>query len=1718
MCSRRKQMDRSSNSSCRSSCVKLYLCSNPEDSIMERRALRESVFPELREQCRHTLGVDFRVIDPYESSDPSRWPDDNSRQQLIKECRESSAGPFLLSLVGHQYGKASLPAQVEVPEYQLLLQESQQAGVSTKELERVYKRDENTIPPSYCLTPSHRHTCGPQQADVKEEEENKMEEKEEELRKVLKSAVTLCVHNDLLTAEKAHKYYRSALDADLRFALEDRPRNDIIRRCIVYVHTVINAKGEQVKGQMSSKLEPQSEAEATPESSTPTDRELLSEMCDSFLRGLITSCRLLVYTTTTECDRRHGYTTARRRGYAESLCQQVYSDLAELIGGLNVSETGGDSHPGDTLAREQAEQEELCTTLSRFYDVIRPEEEEIKAFVEQSDHQGPLVITGGPCAGMTVLLAHCAQQIKSWLQDNSPVVITYFTNFSSNPSLKHLLSSLCYQIISHYSSSTQGTNFYIGTEPDDPNYTSNQKDSNCSPPANLDPHHEPNVSDCNPDLKTVPCPVQEGPKHGVIKPDVSLSELKKHLSSLMSLLPSPKQPLVLILDGLDQIGNSFAAQIIESLPSPLPPGVKLILSVSSNQTPVLQAVGLHYPQCSPPPSVSEVSEKKSGYVCVRLGLADRKQCVKMLTSLLSSSGKRVTSGQQALVNQALVSCCLTLYARLLHVHTSLWHSDSEVTESSLHDGVHSSISALLDHLEQKHTSGLVACAVSYLSLSRAGITEAELTDLVSSNGNILVEQDQRVTQVDVEKLLLDLKSFLIRRTVTGSQVLLWVSRHFRLVIAKRYLGTREARREIHSEMADYFSGRGPCGSAKRLLEKQKSAVSNMYIDRQPCSQPFVFTSSSKEAGRVNLRKIIELPHHLQESDKWEELEQGLLMSLGFHQAMVQARLLGDLVAMLMMEERSSTFTFSRERALLASILTSSACVLQSSPMELPTVMEMNLFPFLEVFPALKGYVGEIRQERMKRSSGIGVVLSPAPSTVAPIQCLQCDAGAREVSVTEATATECGIVAEIMDDCSAWIWKGSGCDIAELSLRGEQEEVKFAGVKSSGQFMLLSTQCNKLFLWDVTGPEMFLELKDPLKTEFAESSKQNKIKGFVACQKKLCVWWTGASFVSLFDASGETVTPFQCQSCVTCVVCSANGSYMYCGQEGGIISIFDTDSNSLLGTCSNSNRSMVVSIILCEDKQEMACVDSTGEVTLWDVAAKTQSRRLAIECFTGDKPNIVLNTDYSDEINTLLVCQHNQVTMWDTCDWKLWDQFLAPRGRAFIQAVLSQDGHLLLALLDTCPLVLAWRVSTGECVLSLETIKQPLTLLKVASDVTCVTRDGCLLVWDSEMIYAAGAALKMRRGVKEVVVEETGEWFYTTDGSEAVWKWSLETGFPHTNFLHDSHVEKLRVSPNNIRLVTLSVGEIYVWVTETGQNILRISGSRATDILITPNGNFGVSISDRGLSRVWKMANGGIVCKIHLYLSDAQVSPESTFLIGCRHGDLLAASLWSGTISKRFSCVESSEQVVAFHTLSEHPDFVVVMVASGSLYTWNISEETMCQHFELPETFHCQPQDFQMSSDGSYALLSTDNGAITLLDLSQVRLCSFKVEGPVIKACLDKTGGYAAYIFHPTSMEKSCVCYLHARPILTVVRLSDGERVGSMFLSSNPLTLVMYEQQCVFVGFEDGSVGVYSISDLMIGGEGLVGYGENLNGQLRECAFDKEPYRCLPLAIPNMTWP
>uniref|UniRef100_A0A493TS03 NACHT and WD repeat domain containing 2 n=1 Tax=Anas platyrhynchos platyrhynchos TaxID=8840 RepID=A0A493TS03_ANAPP len=76
--------------------VRVFISANPEDTIAERNALREHVYPKLREFCRENYGLEFQVIDLYWGVEEDEWDSpelQKTRMKLLEDCLKSSAGP-----------------------------------------------------------------------------------------------------------------------------------------------------------------------------------------------------------------------------------------------------------------------------------------------------------------------------------------------------------------------------------------------------------------------------------------------------------------------------------------------------------------------------------------------------------------------------------------------------------------------------------------------------------------------------------------------------------------------------------------------------------------------------------------------------------------------------------------------------------------------------------------------------------------------------------------------------------------------------------------------------------------------------------------------------------------------------------------------------------------------------------------------------------------------------------------------------------------------------------------------------------------------------------------------------------------------------------------------------------------------------------------------------------------------------------------------------------------------------------------------------------------------------------------------------------------------------------------------------------------------------------------------------------------------------------------
>ncbi|XP_029111106.1 NACHT and WD repeat domain-containing protein 2 [Scleropages formosus] len=1592
-------------------CVKVYLCSNPEDSEAEREALRETVFPRVRDRCRRVHGVEFRVIDPYEGVGHQSPPDPRTRLRLLDECRKSSAGPFFVALVGQRYGSACPPVQVEVSEFQTLLWTCEQMGLSTRLLERRYRRDENAVPPSFVLRDRPHHPAGGQTDDTPGDADGS----QQEIGATFRAAVTRCVQEGRFTSEKAHEYFSSALEKEVRFALEERPLEDAAR-ALCYVH-----KPPAVRSQEQRVL----------------DSDPMTNLREHLLPGLVAPGQLPVRTSSVDS----------RRRYIDGLCQQLYDDLLTLIDRTLVRE---ESRPSDALSQDLLRNLELCRIYASMYRVECPETERIQAYLEHGDTGHPLVISGGACTGKTALLSHCAVQVRTWLDGRNPVVVARFVG-SDKVTLQELLRSVCYQITVNYG------------------------------------------------------------EHPWLHTSRNLIQLSQDFRSLLITASTSQRPLVLIFDGLDQMGLEEDKSLsLWWLPKSLPANVKLLISTTPKKSGTLRALRALYPK---------------SHLFLELGSKDRRDLSQMLVDLLLARDRRITSGQRTYVNRALATCPLPLCVELLCEQVCEWSSDSEVTENSVTSGVHNNITLFFSQLEKKHSRQLVSRALCYLTLARQGLTEAELTDVLSSDNSVfshfvpggqVLPYKLRLPEVAVEMLLLDLERFLVRRHVAGSEVLFWTCRHFPLVIQKLYPCSTEAMQEMHAALADVFSGRWANGRTKSLVvcgskgSKPQDVVPDVIpvktdIDRLHPDQPWIFRSApSMTLTRANLRKILELPFHLKSSGRLEELGR-TVMSLGFHQAMLQAGHLEELISQL---EEISVLMFRQELRLLARILRDSSCLLRGSPENLPVVMQAELFPFLDVLPSLESYAKQISEEGMK-SNRLAVVQSSAAAVPSASWMLSDVDG---VPLAEVLELQCNTAVIILQNCSMWAWNENIPGSFELI---HSFGLKFSSAKGTQHFVLLSTQCPRLFLCDIHTPLCVLEIdvRSSMPDGSTEPSSRPPVEGFLVLESTMFVSYKDTRYIGVFNVNtGEGLRPLLCPSNVSCVSGCPSGQLVLCGQDDGMVSVFAVQENCHLATCSIPAGRPIIEI-LHESERSFVCVDSTGGIYVWDTETTADPRPTNACCLTEGE-EWVLNTEHSWEDGVFVVCKSQQIFLLDTCEWTVEEQFSAPAGRKFTRAVLAKVCSLVIASLEECPFLLVWKRTTGQCILNLDTgHTQGLRLLKLQSTLLALTENGVLTAWDLDLVFNVSSIARSGASVKKILLESAEGHFYTMDGTEFVWRWGTRSGSVQGVFQHESPVETLALSADDKHLVAATLTDTYVWHTATGQNVQRIcSNSSASYLLVTPNSNFAVSLCERGLSPVWKLRSGHVVCNIHLYLRNAIISPESTFVLGLHEQDLLAVSLWSGCVSRRFSC-STQMDVVAFQPLLNHVDYVVVITSSGCLFTWRVTEETLCQHVQIPCTFLSQPDMIQFSSDGRYAVLSAADDSIGVLDTQNGRLCLLPAEGQVLLVSLDVAGRYIVFVCEPKPSD--CTCRLHSGPVLCAASVSDGRSAGRFPLGAVPSALSLSEELRTHVGFEDGSAAVYAICAAP-GGRGAV------RGRFRELGRDtrrvhEEPLVWSALTAATVTW-
>ena len=130
---------------------RVFVSSTFSDLKVERNALQEKVFPRLRELCSQH-GCRFQAIDLRWGVSEEAALDQQAMRICLEEverCQKLSPRPNIIVLLGDRYGWQPLPYEIPAEEFEKIVEHIDPMGLAL--LYQWYRRDDNAVPPVYCL-------------------------------------------------------------------------------------------------------------------------------------------------------------------------------------------------------------------------------------------------------------------------------------------------------------------------------------------------------------------------------------------------------------------------------------------------------------------------------------------------------------------------------------------------------------------------------------------------------------------------------------------------------------------------------------------------------------------------------------------------------------------------------------------------------------------------------------------------------------------------------------------------------------------------------------------------------------------------------------------------------------------------------------------------------------------------------------------------------------------------------------------------------------------------------------------------------------------------------------------------------------------------------------------------------------------------------------------------------------------------------------------------------------------------------------------------------------------------------------------------------------------------------------------------------------------------------------------------------------------------------
>nr|XP_049705722.1 NACHT and WD repeat domain-containing protein 2 [Helicoverpa armigera] len=353
-----------------------------------------------------------------------------------------------------------------------------------------------------------------------------------------------------------------------------------------------------------------------------------------------------------------------------------------------------------------------------------------------------------------------------------------------------------------------------------------------------------------------------------------LVPLTAHFKHLLT-MATQQQPLLLFLDSVDQLtGIGTENNKVSWLPTRLPAHCKIIVTCACEEA---------NPEVSKEYDVlRRMIDSEDNFLEVKALGEDL--AMQVLKLWMASAARDLSNYQWRLVSNAIASCSLPIFVKLVFAEVCRWRSYTKPQDTHLASTVMDSIMMLFERIEKQHGRLLVFHALAYITAARSGLSETELEDLISLDDKVLDDVYQyhlppvrRIPPLLWTRIRNDLPNYLSEREADGVSVMNWYHRQFRDTARERYFKNMNMAMYFHSMIADYYLGIWGGGIPKpfKYTEIQRHrfnlADREGVADRKVPLQPLIFMSADGANRRYNLRKFGELPFHLVRSKRFTDL-------------------------------------------------------------------------------------------------------------------------------------------------------------------------------------------------------------------------------------------------------------------------------------------------------------------------------------------------------------------------------------------------------------------------------------------------------------------------------------------------------------------------------------------------------------------------------------------------------------------------------------------------------------------------------------------------------------------------------------------------------------------------------------------------------------------------------------------------------------------------------